>query len=127
MTSLHSTLTRPDFQRSAGAEDAREEGVARLRAGVEVAARHLGGGDSSLRLLAILLEVEAGGEAGVDGVTIARNVESSQASTSRNLKILALEHQLVEFFLDTQDFRRRLVRLTPKGRKVVGHLARTVT
>lgn len=77
------------------------------------------GVDASIRQLHMLLLIAEAGPEGVDGVTVERMSESSQAATSRTLKLLAVEKQLIEFFLDPADGRRRLARLSPKGLALV--------
>ncbi len=85
------------------------------------------GPDATLRQVSTLLHVAMAGASGTDGVTVEQKTNSSQAATSRNLKLLAVQHGLLEFFLDQADGRRRLVRLSPKGVQLVTKLNKEIT
>lgn len=84
------------------------------------------GQDATLRQVQTLLCVALAGTSGIDGVTIEQRTGSSQAATSRNLKLLATTHGLAEFFLDQHDGRRRLVRLSPRGAALLSKLGKEV-
>ena len=81
----------------------------------------------TVRQLDVFLYIVAAGHVGIDGTTLERHTNGSQASTSRTLKLFGPTLGLIEFFLDQNDGRRRLVRLTSKGiavaRKIDGHRA----
>jgi len=85
---------------------------------LDVAAEVLGP-DATLRQLSSFLYVSQAGSAGIDGITLERHSRSSQAATSRNLRLLGPTLGLAEFVLDQNDGRRRLARLLPKGEQLV--------
>jgi DNA-binding MarR family transcriptional regulator len=68
------------------------------------------------------LQVSLTGDSGIDGTTLERKTNSSQAATSRNLKLLSVQLGLVEFFLDQADGRRRLARCLPKGEQLINRM-----
>lgn len=94
------------------------------------------GRDLSLRQLHTLLSVAAAGHAGIDTVALGQLTCSSSAAISRNVRVLGQYHHnrsrgagmgLVDVSLDPRDNRRRLVRLTERGARVVAsfvHAAR---
>ena len=97
--------------------------TARLLAVVNQLSQELGP-DATLRQVAALLHIGQASHAGIDGVTLEKKTDSSQAATSRTFKLLSQTHGLVEFFLDQADGRRRLARLTGAGNKLLAKLAR---
>jgi DNA-binding MarR family transcriptional regulator len=80
------------------------------------------GPDATLRQLESFLIVGTSGTAGIDGGTVERRTRSSQAATSRALKYLGPGLGLLEFFLDQNDGRRRLARLTKQGERLLSKL-----
>lgn len=84
-----------------------------------VAASDALGQDATLRQLQTLLYVAQSGSSGIDGVTLEKLTGSSQAATSRALKLFGPQLGMIEFFLDQADGRRRLARLTPKGERAL--------
>jgi DNA-binding MarR family transcriptional regulator len=84
------------------------------------------GPDVSLRQVSILLHVSLGGESGIEQSTLQQKSDSSQATTSRNLKALGPGAGLVEYFVQQNDTRRALVRTTPAGDKLINSLIRQI-
>lgn len=82
--------------------------------------------DLTLRQLTTLLMVGAAGSEGIDATTIERRTESSQAATSRNLKKLSVEYQLVKAILDPADGRRRVFIMAPKGNALLPKMQRCI-
>jgi DNA-binding MarR family transcriptional regulator len=74
------------------------------------------GHDLTVRQLLILLHIAKAGAAGTDQRTIETATGIGQSSVSRSLKLFAVELGLIEFFLDAQDGRLRLVALSDKGK-----------
>lgn len=80
------------------------------------------GPDATIRQIQALLLVAQSGVAGIDSTTVQKRSASSQASTSRALKLLGSNLGLVEFFLDQSDGRLRLARMKPAGAKLVARM-----
>ena len=80
------------------------------------------GPDTSIRQLLALLYIAQAGAAGIDGGTLQKHTDSSQAATSRALKLFGPTLGLSEFFLDQNDGRIRLARLVPKGQRLVSQM-----
>lgn len=85
------------------------------------------GPDTSLRQLSILLHVSLGGESGIEQSQLQVKSGSSQAATSRNIKALGPGAGLVEYFLDQRDIRRKLLRTTSTGDKLLATVIRKLT
>lgn len=97
--------------------------VQKLLNALNVIATELGP-DLTLRQLSGLLHIAQAGNSGIDGTTLERKMNSSQAATSRTMKLLGPTHGLAEYYLDQADGRRRLARLCPKGEKLLNHALR---
>ena len=82
------------------------------------------GDETPMRHIHALYHIGMAGDAGIDAQTLDKKINASQASVSRILKLFAVEHRMVEFTLDLYDGRRRLARLTPKGRQFLEKLVK---
>jgi len=84
------------------------------------------GPDATLRQVQTLIVVALGGQAGVEQTTVEKRTDSSQSTTSRNLKLLGPNLGLTEFFLDQHDGRRRMARVTKAGEKLLTKVLTTL-
>lgn len=84
------------------------------------------GPDATLRQVQTLLVIAMAGPSGIDGATMTNRLKASQAGTSRHLKWLVVKHGMADYFLDPNDGRFRLTRLTSKGAKFVEKLLGTI-
>jgi len=84
-----------------------------------------------LQHLRTFLRVAMAGDAGIDQQKLQRETESSSAGMSRTVRALSnvswdkrrVGHGVVEVTIDPSDNRRRIVRLTPKGKALLTSLA----
>ena len=78
----------------------------------------------------VLLRIAQAGDAGVDSAQVARELKISSSSMNRITQTLGDLHYskdgegfgLVERTLDSKDLRMRILRLTPKGQRVITKL-----